>query len=189
MAKSSSFRHSVDIRHDERIAALIGNHGATGYGIYWMIVEMLHRREDMRIEYNDTMLRRMSAQLGLKHMEFKVLLQELIELYELFAREDGYLVSTLVYRKPKKPRQVAEHQEPNQVPVEYPVSGQATGQASEGLTPSTPSNDDRRNPGSGQRQQQDIVAVQQIHGSTIVHKSPVKAMVAGYHSEVQAGFP
>jgi hypothetical protein len=40
--QTTSFRHPVDIRHDDRIADLIAAHGHAGYGVYWMVLEMLH---------------------------------------------------------------------------------------------------------------------------------------------------
>jgi hypothetical protein len=113
MRKSTSFRHPVDTRHDDRIALLIADHGPAGYGIYWMIIEMLHNRETMQIEYDKKMIRRMAAQTGMKHEEFHNLLQDMIYDYDLFEIADcvpsmgqqGFIRSTIIYRKPRKPKQ------------------------------------------------------------------------------------
>lgn len=114
MAKIVSFRHPSGLRHDERIAALIGNHGPAGYGVYLMIIEMLYRTESMRMEYSDKMIKRMAALTGLKYSDFDRLFNDMISLYDLFVVEgsnltyrQGYFCSAITYRKPKKPRQVA----------------------------------------------------------------------------------
>lgn len=125
MRKANSFRHPVDGRSNDKIAALIGERGAAGYGAYWMIIEMLHREEDGRIEYSQKRIRRMQAQTGMDRDAFGRLLQDLIDIYELLAVEDacppntitcrpgspGFLVSTIGYRR-RKPKQQAIVQPP-----------------------------------------------------------------------------
>ncbi|RYD54853.1 MAG: DUF4373 domain-containing protein [Sphingobacteriales bacterium] len=102
MAKTINFRQPAGLRSDERIATLISDHGALGYGTYWMIVEIMYRKEDMRIEYSDKMAKRLAALTGVPFMEFSVLLRELIEQYDLFNVKGGFLVSAIEYMKPRK---------------------------------------------------------------------------------------
>lgn len=47
MASTDSFyfKHDLDAREDEKMRALVMKKGASGYGIYWMIVEDLYRNE------------------------------------------------------------------------------------------------------------------------------------------------
>ena len=45
MKSSFYFKHDLDAREDGKMRALIMKHGATGYGIYWMVVEDLYRNK------------------------------------------------------------------------------------------------------------------------------------------------
>ncbi|RYD55547.1 MAG: DUF4373 domain-containing protein [Sphingobacteriales bacterium] len=102
MPRAKILRHSTDTRHNERIAALVGDHGATGYGAYWMILEIMHGEEGMRIEHTHARIRRLAGQVGIAANAFTQLLQHMIEIYELLAVESGYLMSTLSYTRRSK---------------------------------------------------------------------------------------
>lgn len=78
MAKPTSFRHPVLPISDDRIAALIGERGAFGYGLYWMIIETLYREESMQVECCDKQIRRMAAHMCTDLLEFRRLLKELV---------------------------------------------------------------------------------------------------------------
>ncbi len=45
MKSSFYFKHDLDAREDDKMRALIMKHGATGYGIYWMVIEDLYRNK------------------------------------------------------------------------------------------------------------------------------------------------
>lgn len=45
MKSSLYFKHDLDARADEKMRAMIIKHGATGYGIYWMVIEDLYRNK------------------------------------------------------------------------------------------------------------------------------------------------
>jgi hypothetical protein len=120
MRKATGFRHPVDIRSNEKIAALIGEHGPAGYGVYWMIIEMLHREEGMRIEYSEKRIRRMQAQTGMDREAFRRLLQDLIDIYDLLAVEEGHLVSAISYRRRSRPKQQSAPQPATEAPPAAP---------------------------------------------------------------------
>lgn len=102
MRKQTCFRHPIAIRTDERITHLLADYGPAGYGVYWMIIEMLHCRESAQIEYDEKMIKRMAAQTGMQHLQFRQLLHDMIHLYDLLSVNDNYLASVLAYRKPRK---------------------------------------------------------------------------------------
>ncbi|RYD57131.1 MAG: DUF4373 domain-containing protein [Sphingobacteriales bacterium] len=116
MRKQTNFHHPVDTYRDDRFADLIAAHGHAGYGIYWMIIEMLHSQETMQIEYSDKAIRRMAARIGMKQEQFHHLLHDMIYDYDLLEIVDnvpsmgkqGYIRSTITYRKPPKPKAKAE---------------------------------------------------------------------------------
>jgi len=49
MKESYYFSHDYEPTSDPKIAALLGEFGAVGYGIFWRIVEMLHSSKDHQI--------------------------------------------------------------------------------------------------------------------------------------------
>jgi hypothetical protein len=98
MPRAINLRHSHLSRTDGRLASLIGDHGPTGYGVYWMIIEMLHSEEFADMKCDDKMVKRMSAQVGIGIFRFRQLLGQLIDLYDLLRMEDGRLVPVIVYR-------------------------------------------------------------------------------------------
>ncbi|RYD56797.1 MAG: DUF4373 domain-containing protein [Sphingobacteriales bacterium] len=107
MPRAKILRHSTDTRHNEKIAALVGDHGPAGYGAYWMVLEILHREQDMRIEHSKARMLRLAGQVGMVADAFARLLDDMIELFELLEIVDGHLVSTLSYTRHSKPRQPA----------------------------------------------------------------------------------
>ncbi|RYD54807.1 MAG: DUF4373 domain-containing protein [Sphingobacteriales bacterium] len=107
MPRAKTLRHSVNTRHNEKIAALVGDHGPAGYGAYWMILEIMHREERMGIEYTEKRMKRLGGQVGMERAAFAQLLEDMIAVYELLAVEDNHLVSTLSYTRRSKPRQAA----------------------------------------------------------------------------------
>lgn len=116
MRKQAPFRHPTDLRRDDRIADLIAVHGHAGYGVYWMILEILHSHENMQVPYEVKTIRRMAAQVGMPHKEFHNLLQDMLVDYDLFEIADwqpdtgqqGYIRSTIAFRKPRKAKQTVE---------------------------------------------------------------------------------
>ncbi|RYD56265.1 MAG: DUF4373 domain-containing protein [Sphingobacteriales bacterium] len=119
MPRAKILRHSSDARHNEKIAALVGDHGPAGYGAYWMILEIMHREQDMRIEHSKARIRRLAGQVGMAADVFAQLLDDMIEIYELLAVEDGYLTSTLSYTRRAKPQKSEANEDPaiGEVPV------------------------------------------------------------------------
>ncbi len=45
------FQHDYEPTSDPKIVALLGEYGATGYGIYWRIVEMLHSDTEHKLPH------------------------------------------------------------------------------------------------------------------------------------------
>ncbi|RYD58678.1 MAG: DUF4373 domain-containing protein [Sphingobacteriales bacterium] len=121
MPRAKILRHSTDARQNEKIAALVGDYGPAGYGAYWMILEIMHREEGMRIEHDKARMRRLAGQVGMAADAFAQLLENMIEIYELLAIEDNHLVSTLSYTrrsKQQKPEAI-EVSTTGEVPMEY----------------------------------------------------------------------
>ncbi|RYD59126.1 MAG: DUF4373 domain-containing protein [Sphingobacteriales bacterium] len=121
MPRAKTLRHSTDARHNEKIAALVGDHGPAGYGAYWMILEIMHREDGLHIEHTKARVRRLAGQVGMEANVFAQLLRDMIEIYELLAVEENYLVSTLSYTrrsKQDKPVTIAPQPTTDEAPTE-----------------------------------------------------------------------
>ncbi|RYD57607.1 MAG: DUF4373 domain-containing protein [Sphingobacteriales bacterium] len=119
MARAKNFRHPADARNNEKIAALVGDHGPAGYGAYWMILEILHREEGMCIEYTEKRMKRLGGQIGMEREAFARLLQDMIEIYELLEVADGRLVSAISYTGSRKsPKAIAIEPAANDATIE-----------------------------------------------------------------------
>ncbi|RYD57869.1 MAG: DUF4373 domain-containing protein [Sphingobacteriales bacterium] len=107
MPKAKTLRHATDARTNEKIAALVGDHGPAGYGVYWMIIEMLHSEGGTGIGYNEKRMIRLGGQVGMEREAFALLLKDLIEVYELLVVVDELLVSPISYTGRSKARKEA----------------------------------------------------------------------------------
>lgn len=96
------FPHDYNARNDDKAAALIFNHGATGYGIYWIVAEILHEDEHSRIEFTEKKLKRLADSAKTEYEKFRQVIDDCIERFELFRLEDGYLKCARVDRNKEK---------------------------------------------------------------------------------------
>jgi hypothetical protein len=51
MKEAYYFPHDYEPTSDPKIQALLGEHGAVGYGIYWRVVEMLHSDQEHKLPH------------------------------------------------------------------------------------------------------------------------------------------
>lgn len=99
MAKDTPwFPHDYNARADEKTAALINDHTATGYGVFSILTEILHEEEGSRIEYSEKRLRRLAGNCKVDFDKFKAIIDDCINIYELWALQDGYFYSDRVIR-------------------------------------------------------------------------------------------
>lgn len=132
MKRAKTLRHTADIRTNEKIAALIGDHGPAGYGVYWMIMEMIYNEERLGIEYSEQRMKRLGGQVGMAREAFAQLLQDMIEIYELLAVADDLLVSRISYTGSTKSRKNAGVVQDS---IELPVANASATEASKETTP------------------------------------------------------
>jgi hypothetical protein len=99
MAKDTLwFPHDYNARADEKTAALINDHSASGYGIFQIITEILHEEDDSRIQYEEKKLRRLAATCKTDYNIFKSVIDDCINIYELWTLEEGYFFSNRVIK-------------------------------------------------------------------------------------------
>ena len=90
MAKAGTdwFPHDYAPTSDPKIQALIGEHGATGYGLYWRITEMLHTEPEHLLPLKKYMFLAIAKQMLASAEQVEAILKFAIDVCELF-KTDG----------------------------------------------------------------------------------------------------
>lgn len=83
MKKNYYLRHDVSAAEDQKLIVLMEQEGARGYGLYWLLLEVLFRQPKMSASLD------LLGGLAHRFRTKKVVLQRVVECYDLFERKDG----------------------------------------------------------------------------------------------------
>ena len=92
------FSHDYNPTSDPKIQALIGEHGAVGYGLYWRIVEMLHEEETHKLPCKKYIYLALAKQMSTSVEQVEIIVKCCIELCELFVSDNELFWSERVLR-------------------------------------------------------------------------------------------
>lgn len=99
MAKDTFFfRHDYEPTTDPKIQAMLSEHGATGYGLFWRITEMLHSEALHKIPKKKYFYMAIAKQLDADVQHVEAFVKSCINLYELFDEDEEYFWSNRVIR-------------------------------------------------------------------------------------------
>lgn len=101
------FPHDYNARHDLRIQALIEDCGASGYGIFWSIVELLHEEEGHCLSYEDFTFKAVAKQMSTTVEQVIQVVDTCIK-YQLFKMEDKCFHSERVMKNVGKRQEISE---------------------------------------------------------------------------------
>ena len=96
------FSHDYNTTLDPKIIALLGDYGAIGYGIYWRIVEMLHSENEHKLPLKEYIYKAIAKQMLTSVEQISTIINDCINVYELFIKEDDYFYSQRVNKNLKK---------------------------------------------------------------------------------------
>ena len=102
------FSHDYSCTNDPKIQALIGEHGAKGYGIFWRIVEMLHEDPDHKIILKPYVFSAIASLFKEDIKTIKSVIDYCVETCELFEKEDDAIFSLRVLDNLKKRESIRE---------------------------------------------------------------------------------
>ena len=91
------FSHDYNARNDRKIAALVKDYKAAGYGVFWAICEMMHE-EGGQLEFDDMTIGAISKDLNEDVLLIKEVLGRCVFPYKLFQKVDESLISNRVKR-------------------------------------------------------------------------------------------
>jgi hypothetical protein len=98
MKESYYFRHDYDPTSDLKIGAMLTEFGATGYGLFWRIVEILHSEEEHKIPKKEYFFLTIAKQMGTEVEQVKAFVQKCSDVYDLFRHDENYFWSERVFR-------------------------------------------------------------------------------------------
>lgn len=99
MAKDTYyFSHDYHARHDVKAKLLCKEHGATGYGIYWILVEMMHESAENEVVMDDLFLMDLATDYKVEYDALRLMLDDCVNKYRLFVKTNEKLSCERVIR-------------------------------------------------------------------------------------------
>ena len=92
------FPHDSEPTSDPKIIAMLGDYGATGYGLYWRIVEMLHSNENNALPKEKYIYKALSCQMATPVEQIEQFVEDCLTVYKLFEGDDNCFFSGRVLR-------------------------------------------------------------------------------------------
>lgn len=108
MAKESYyFSHDYNARNDRKIAALVSEYKAAGYGIFWCACEMMHE-EGGALEMDEITYYAIAKDLNEDVNFVKSVIEKCISFFRLFTVQDGKMESSRVKTNLNKRLKISE---------------------------------------------------------------------------------
>jgi hypothetical protein len=109
MAKNAYyFQHDYDPTGDPKIQALVGEYGATGYGIYWRLIEMLHAEDTNMMPKKKYVYLALSKQMLTDVILVEQIISDCINEFELFQSDESHFWSNRVFVNVKRREELRE---------------------------------------------------------------------------------
>ncbi len=106
--ESLYFPHDYDSTMDNKHKAMLGEYGAVGYGLYWLIVESLHSESEHKLPLKKLTYLAFTQQAKLSCEEIETFIKKCIDDYELFVSDGEYFYADRVLRNIKKRAEIVE---------------------------------------------------------------------------------
>jgi len=101
------FQHDYDAVNDPKIQALISDYGASGYGIYWRIIEMLHSESNHQLPRKKYISKAIAKQMDASAEMVSVFIDNCINEYDLLRCDEDFFWSERVKRNMKKREEIS----------------------------------------------------------------------------------
>jgi hypothetical protein len=105
------FSHDANARHDPKILAMREDYGVKGYGVYWIIVEMLREQDEFKLPLKKYIWSAIAMQVQCKDYakdDAKHFVEICINEYELFNSDGEYFWSNSLIKRMGKKNEVSE---------------------------------------------------------------------------------
>lgn len=106
--KKYYFQHDLTARYDEKISYLCRKYGGIAYGMYWAIVEQLHKEETNKLDFNKRKLDDIATFLKINVDELIEMIKFSINECELFESDGSYFWSNRVLKNIDKMNEIRD---------------------------------------------------------------------------------
>ena len=94
MAKETYyFSHDSNAITDTKILNMRCDYGLEGYGLYWVIIEMLRNEQGYKLELNKNTYRAIKTLANPQNIDIEKFIRDCIDDYKLFIKEDNCFYS------------------------------------------------------------------------------------------------
>lgn len=108
MTTKEYFSHDYGTRHKKRLSALIHEHKMRGYGLFWVIVEMLHEDSTRWMDLDDITYISIQKESGESVNYIKEFITQCINRYKVFQKEGERFTTERVLRNIDKRLEISE---------------------------------------------------------------------------------
>jgi hypothetical protein len=102
------FSHDSNARHDRKIVALKHTYGLSGYGMWWVIVEILREQADYKLEYDEITFIMLADELGTSVEQAKDFVEDCINKYKLLVTDHEKFWSESLLKRMQRLNEIRE---------------------------------------------------------------------------------
>lgn len=102
MAKEAYyFSHDSNASRDPKCSALINDFGFEGYGIFWMIIEILSEQENYKLRKFNKLYEGLARQIWIDADKLRSIIESMLNDYELLLQDDNFIWSESLLKRMK----------------------------------------------------------------------------------------
>lgn len=102
------FSHDYSCTNDPKIQTLIGKYGASGYGIFWRVVEMLHEDQENKLKLKPYVFHGIASLFNEDPEFISEVIEFAVDVCELFDKGEDYIYSKRVLENLNKRNRIKE---------------------------------------------------------------------------------
>lgn len=184
------FSHDYGTRHKKKMSALVHEHKMKGYGLFWVIVEMLHEDSTLWLDLDDVTFISIHKQSGEPVTYIKKFVTDCITRYKVFIQEGERFTTDRVLRNIAKRLEIsAKKSEAGQKGAEkrwHKLAPAITGIAPAIECHSEPMAKDSKEKESKVKESKSIIRPKGLTAAFAADASEVKEMKKEYNSLVES---
>lgn len=105
------FSHDANARHDPKILAMRSDYGIQGYGVFWIIIEMLREQDEYRLPMKKYIFNAIAMQVQCKNYakdDAETFVQDCINEYELFKTDGAFFWSNSLLGRMERKNDISD---------------------------------------------------------------------------------
>ncbi|MFC0188210.1 DUF4373 domain-containing protein [Fictibacillus aquaticus] len=108
MKEAFYFSHDSNARHDPKISAMRSVYGTEGYGMYWMLIEILREQEDFKLKKGKHLFNALAMQMQCKSDFAQKFVEDCIHEFDLLVEDDENIWSLSLIKRMELKETISE---------------------------------------------------------------------------------